>query len=93
MGGRGSTGDRWAVITKDDKLMWFDHVMPPDLITEKHANGYVGLSGVKVGTNPAKKLTFAIAPNTGKCTPPQQLVICFARTHSVSVGARVDGTG
>jgi len=31
VGGRGSTGDRWVVITKDNKLMWFDVVMSPEV--------------------------------------------------------------
>jgi hypothetical protein len=61
VGGRGTAGDRWVVITKDNKLMWFDFVMPPENMNEKEANGWIPLQGVKVGTNAAKKLSFAIA--------------------------------
>lgn len=35
--------------------------MPPEHINEKDANGFLPLQGVKVGTNAAKKLSFAIA--------------------------------
>ncbi len=73
-GGRSASGDRWVVITKDNKLLWFDYVMSPESINEKSANGFISLQGAKVGTNAAKKLSFAIAAPKQGASLPLELV-------------------
>lgn len=48
------------------QMLWFDRVMPPNDINEKTANGFLELTkDVKVGVNPAKKLSFAVQPPRG----------------------------
>eukprot|EP01128_Nolandella_sp_AFSM9_P004941 TRINITY_DN232_c0_g1_i3.p1 TRINITY_DN232_c0_g1~~TRINITY_DN232_c0_g1_i3.p1 ORF type:complete len:961 (+),score=223.95 TRINITY_DN232_c0_g1_i3:2-2884(+) len=66
VGGRSSSGDRWVCVTLDKKLLWFDRVMHPNDISERQANGSLQISpNMKVGVNPAKKLSFAIQPPRG----------------------------
>ena len=45
-------------------MLWFDHVMPPENINERDANGFIPLVGCKVGTV-ASFVFPAVAPIAG----------------------------
>eukprot|EP01126_Amoeba_proteus_P051196 TRINITY_DN6102_c0_g6_i3.p1 TRINITY_DN6102_c0_g6~~TRINITY_DN6102_c0_g6_i3.p1 ORF type:complete len:412 (-),score=91.15 TRINITY_DN6102_c0_g6_i3:280-1515(-) len=58
--------EKWAVVTFNRGLMWFDMVMPPENISENFANGCIDLTGAKVERHAQKVLCIRITPVTGQ---------------------------
>uniref|UniRef100_A0A6B2L0N4 Rho-GAP domain-containing protein n=1 Tax=Arcella intermedia TaxID=1963864 RepID=A0A6B2L0N4_9EUKA len=61
IGGRAQS-DRWVVITKDNLLLWFGQVCPPQDIVPEKSNGWVKINQTKFEPHPEIKNAFLLTP-------------------------------